>query len=142
MQSREDKAEGMRGEGESLQLSSLGCDLGVRGVSLLLTSLLYGGRTGRLKCPEETLIRSQAFALEAAPLPPQRFRRGTHKATEVLGYFMILALGKDLEKKLPGVSQGRAALHTGIPYSPLLPSYSQLGGLAFSIWSLSHQPPS
>lgn len=48
--------------------------------------------------------------------------------------FMILALGKDLEKKLSGVSQGWAALHTGIPYSPLLPSCSQFGGLAFSIF--------
>ena len=70
MQSREDKAEDVR-RGGSLQLSSVGCELGVRGVSLLLTSPLYGGRTERLKCPEKSLIRSQAFELEAAPLTPK-----------------------------------------------------------------------
>jgi hypothetical protein len=103
---------------------------------LLLTGSLYWGGTGGLKCPKENLVRNQAFGLETAPLsPPKTQKRNPQR--QGLGKFcsfmdLELALGQDLEKKLPGVSQGWAALHTGILCSPPLPSSSQLGGLAHS----------
>lgn len=112
------------------------------GLSLLLTGSLYWGGTGGLKCPKENLVRNQAFGLETAPLSPPKTQKRNPQCQGLGKFcsFMTLALGQDLEKKLPGVSQGWAALHTGILCSPPLPSSSQLGGLAHS--TLLFFPPS
>lgn len=142
MQSRDEKAEEV-GEKKGAFGPPLWRGSGW-GAVLATDGSLYWGGTGGLKCPKENLVRNQAFGLETAPLsPPKTQKRNPQR--QGLGKFcsfmdLELALGQDLEKKLPGVSQGWAALHTGILCSPPLPSSSQLGGLAHS--TLLFFPPS